>query len=98
MLRERSSMNEPGVIGVELNRSNRELSMLKRKPLFTLFLIVALQEMLSQNAFAYLDPGTGSYIFQVLIAVFIGGLFTIKSYWQKIKDFFINRFSKRQEK
>jgi len=57
--------------------------MLKNKLLFFLFLIVTLQLTLSQNAFAYLDPGTGSYIFQVLVATFIGGLFTVKMHWQK---------------
>lgn len=69
-----------------------------RKLFYVLFFILALQVTLSTNAFAYLDLGTGSYIVQVLIAAFIGGLFTIKSYWQKIKDFFINRFSKKQVK
>ena len=63
---------------------------------YGLFLIIALQVILSQNAFAYLDPGTGSYIFQVLIAVSIGGLFTVKMYWQKIKIFFSHLFSKKQ--
>ncbi|MGO9139576.1 MAG: hypothetical protein ACLQBC_18175 [Syntrophales bacterium] len=72
--------------------------MLGRKHFYGLFLITALQVTLSQDAFAYLDPGTGSYVFQVSIAAFLGGLFTIKIYWQKIKDFFINLFSKKREK
>ena len=72
--------------------------MLTKKPLFVLFLIVTMQFAFSQNAFAYLDPGTGSYIFQVLVATFIGALFTIKMYWQKIKIFFSNLFSKKQGK
>jgi len=38
--------------------------------------------------YAYIDPGTGSYIFQALIAVFIGGVFAIKVFWKKIKNFF----------
>jgi len=59
---------------------------------------VIMQMLLPQTAFAYLDPGTGSYIFQVLVATLIGGLFTVKMYWQKIKNFFISRFSKKQEK
>ena len=54
--------------------------------------------LIPEPAFAYLDPGTGSYIFQVLVATLIGGLFTIKMYWQKIKDFFGGLFSKKQEK
>ena len=72
--------------------------MLKRKLIFILFLILTLQFTLSRNAFAYLDPGTGSYIFQGLVATFIGAIFTIKMYWQKIKTFFSNHFSKKQEK
>ena len=66
--------------------------MLGKKIYYSLFLIMALQITLSHNAFAYLDPGTGSYIFQVLFAVFIGGVFTIKHYWQKVKTLFINIF------
>ena len=63
-----------------------------------LILSIAVQMLLPQAAFAYLDPGTGSYVFQVLVAALIGGLFTIKMYWQKIKDFVINCFSTKQEK
>lgn len=40
------------------------------------------------KAYAYLDPGTGSYFFQMLIGVAIGGLVGIKLFWKKIKDFF----------
>jgi hypothetical protein len=32
------------------------------------------------NAYAYLDPGTGSVVLQVVIAGFLGALFTFKSY------------------
>jgi len=72
--------------------------MMRRKVFFCLSLIFLLPIFLSQNAFAYLDLGTGSYIFQVMVAVVIGGLYTIKMHWQKIKTFFSNHFSKKQEK
>ena len=49
-----------------------------------------------QEAYAYLDPGTGSYIFQLAIAILIGGSFAIKLYWRKIKTFFASLFSKKQ--
>lgn len=42
---------------------------------------------------AYLDPGTGSYVFQVLIGVLAGAVFGIKNYWVQIKAFF-QRFKK----
>lgn len=44
--------------------------------------------------FAYLDPGTGSYFLQMFIAGFMGGLFTLKVFWKKIKTFFSNRLQK----
>lgn len=37
---------------------------------------------------AYIDPGTGSMIFQILAAAFFGAIYAIKLYWQKLKDFF----------
>ena len=40
------------------------------------------------DAHAYLDPGTGSMLFQALIAAVTGGIFLIKTYWSKIKLFF----------
>ena len=42
----------------------------------------------SNSAYAYLDPGTGSFIIQGLIAGFVGGLYALKIYWKKIKSFF----------
>lgn len=33
----------------------------------------------------YLDPGTGSYVLQVLIAALVGLAFIIKTYWARIK-------------
>lgn len=50
-----------------------------------------------KTIFAYLDPGTGSYILQIILAAFVGTAFTIKIYWTKIKTVFINLFSKRSQ-
>jgi len=38
--------------------------------------------------YAYLDPGTGSYLFQLVIAGLLGGLFFIKTIIRKIKGIF----------
>lgn len=37
---------------------------------------------------AYLDPGTGSYVFQILIAGAIGGSIAFKSGWKRIIELF----------
>ncbi len=36
----------------------------------------------------YLDPGSGSFLIQLLIAALLGGAFVIRSHWGKILDFF----------
>jgi hypothetical protein len=36
----------------------------------------------------YLDPGTGSFLFQMLLAALMGILLAVKIYWRKIKGFF----------
>ena len=40
-----------------------------------------------QNAHAYLDPGSGSLLFQALIGVLLAAFFTIKLWWGKFKSF-----------
>ena len=54
------------------------------KHLFTLLILITC----SQQAAAYLDPGTGSMILQGIIAGIAVVGFTIKSYWYKIRGFF----------
>lgn len=55
---------------------------------FYLFFIVDLK--------AYLDPGTGSYLLQLLIAGFAGAILSLKIFWKNIRDFF--KFSKKRRK
>ena len=42
----------------------------------------------SSNASAYIDPGTGSLLIQGLIAGVAAGLYAIKQYWYRLKNFF----------
>jgi hypothetical protein len=43
------------------------------------------------NAYAYLDPGTGSIIAQMIIGTLVGAGLAIKIYWQKIKMKFMKK-------
>ncbi len=43
---------------------------------------------------AYLDPGSGSYLIQILIAALLGGGFAIKAFWKQISAFFRKLFKK----
>ncbi len=43
---------------------------------------------LAAPAKAYIDPGTGSYIIQVVLGLLFAGVFVLKSYWQAFKALF----------
>jgi hypothetical protein len=52
--------------------------------------------ILPSNAYAYLDPGTGSFIIQLMIAAFIGMAFSIKMFGKKIAAYFKKLVSKKE--
>jgi hypothetical protein len=52
-------------------------------------------ELFISNAFAYIDPGTGSMIFQSLIGVLVGAVIVLKVYWTKIKLAILDRKSNK---
>jgi hypothetical protein len=60
--------------------------------------IVILILIFPQYAYAYIDPGAGSYIFQIIIATLVAGLFVIKSCFNKIKIFFVNICSRKKDR
>jgi TRAP-type C4-dicarboxylate transport system permease small subunit len=37
----------------------------------------------------YLDPGSGSMLFQMLLAGIVGALFAVRIFWRKIKGIFV---------
>lgn len=39
------------------------------------------------TVYAYIDPGTGSYVFQMLIAGLVTAGFLVRQYWKRIADF-----------
>jgi hypothetical protein len=59
-----------------------------QKKLIILFSLLLLLPVLSPPVSAYLDPGFGSMVWQMLAAVLFGIAFTLKIYWIKIKNLF----------
>jgi hypothetical protein len=47
--------------------------------------------LLWQDAFAYIDPGTGSLMIQWLFGMVLAGLAMLNVYWQRIKSFFADK-------
>lgn len=64
------------------------------------FLTVLLPWIFPKQALAYLDPGTGSYIIQIVIASLAGGVYLIAAFRERIKAFLdslIFKLFKRQK-
>jgi len=47
--------------------------------------IVLLLLVISERpAEAYIDPGTASYVFQVIAGAILGGVFLLRTYWTRV--------------
>ena len=55
--------------------------------LFLNLFILSKVVFISQLAHAYLDPGSGSFLFQLIVGALLSGLFAIKIYFRKIKKY-----------
>lgn len=54
-------------------------------------LLVLLWVALPRDAFAYLDPGSASVLFQAAAGAFFTALFVLKRYWTTIKGWVTGR-------
>ena len=71
----------------------RHWKCLTHSAMFALILMIAS----APAAHAYIDPGTGSYVIQLLIAALAGIAVAIKIYWSKIKGFFSRSSGETQD-
>ncbi|UCG44528.1 MAG: hypothetical protein JSU73_09495 [candidate division WOR-3 bacterium] len=61
-----------------------------------LALAVTVLAATSRQALAYLDPGTGSYILQMVLAAVLGGLVALGVFWRRVV-LFLKRVLGRNE-
>ena len=59
-----------------------------KKFIVYLNLLLLLDIFIQSNAYAYIDPGTGSIMLQALIGGIAAAGAAISFYWSKIKSFF----------
>jgi hypothetical protein len=52
--------------------------------------------LLVRPAYGYIDPGTGSYVLQILLGVLFAAAYTLKIYWRHVVGFFRYRFSRKR--
>lgn len=55
-----------------------------------LFVLIGIM-IFPKSSYAYIDPGTGSYLFQMLMAGLLGSAFALKMAWRNIKNYISNR-------
>jgi len=59
--------------------------------------VFLLGTFVSSEAYAYIDPGSGSLIIQMLIGALVGVGITIKIYWNRLKFKFDEKFKSGQK-
>jgi len=54
----------------------------------TIYLFILFFIGLTKSAQAYIDPSTGSFLLQIILGLFFGGIVIFKMSWRKIKALF----------
>tara|TARA_Y100000768_G_C23675846_1_gene539964 strand:+ start:474 stop:680 length:207 start_codon:yes stop_codon:yes gene_type:complete len=65
------------------------------KKIFNLLLIYNI--FIIPNAYAYIDPGTGSIILQTILGAIAAGFSYCMFYWNKVKIFFKKKDTKKEK-
>ena len=56
------------------------------KPVLIILVLLFTTSFFVSDAYAYLDPGTGSVVIQAIIGTLVGVVITLKIYWFKLKE------------
>ena len=63
-----------------------------------LFIYISFICLISSNSYAYLDPGTGGSLLQIILGIFAAASSVVVYYWNKVKVFFLELFKKNNDK
>ncbi len=66
-----------------------------RDPVFLFAVLAIYFGILPTRAYAYLDPGTGSFIFQILVGAVVGGIFYFKNFIASLKEKIARLFGRK---
>ena len=61
-------------------------------------IVFIFHELFVSDAYAYLDPSSGTMAIQAILGVLVGAGIAIKLYWEKIKFTLSNKFMKSKDK
>jgi hypothetical protein len=91
----------PGAFYANLTAHSRAGSLmlaLLREGVPTVLMLICIVFLIisAPTASAYIDPGTGSLVVQIIIAGVLAASVSIKVFWKKIKAFFTARSSRKK--
>lgn len=69
----------------------------KYKNFWTTFWIALAFMSITENAYAYLDLGSGNYLIQMIVAGFMTTIFALRMYFQKFISFFKKLFKSENQ-
>ena len=69
---------------------------MKKKNSSKLFIIVFVFFISTADAHAYIDPGSSSYIVQILIALILGTLYSVRHFLKRVIDYFSSFLKKNK--
>jgi hypothetical protein len=55
------------------------------------FLLIALIALIEAPAEAYVDPGSASYVFQLIVGGLLAGGFLVRTYWSRVVTLLRNK-------
>jgi hypothetical protein len=58
--------------------------MTKAQAVPVLGIVLLLLMLFERPAHAYIDPGSASYVFQILAGALLGGVFLLRTYWTRV--------------
>ena len=64
-----------------------------KNTLLVLFFLLLIS--FTRESEAYIDPGSGSYVLQLIVASFFAIVFTLKVFWRNIRAFFSGTTAKK---
>ncbi len=71
--------------------------MLKRLTLFATCSVIILSSILVSEAHAYIDPGTGSALLQLILGGIAGIGVVVKLYWDQVKTKYQSLFGRAEK-
>jgi hypothetical protein len=66
-------------------------------PRLSIILFALVLVLVPASSHAYLDPGTGSYILQIVIGVLLAAALAVRAFWHRIKTYLASLFSSKRK-